>query len=92
MLRNQQLCRLYYDSYQDVDSRPVITTRDVVIVSGQQRTRRILGKRCDLYPLNHENRSWRNRCDRAIHMGFLHDEDFVVVWDRNRGGLCHFRL
>lgn len=76
MVRNQQMLRVYYDSYQDLDSRPIITTRDV---AGGEKTRRVLGKHSDQYPLKDENKQWSTRQDPTIYLRLFHDEDFAVM-------------
>ena len=89
MLRNQQLLRIFYDSYEHTDSRPIVTTQDVD-AGGWKRTRRVLGKRDDLYPMNHENKVWSHRSERNIHLGLCHDEDFTVLWDMVQGDCVVF--
>ena len=90
MLRNQQLLRIWYDSYQYPASRPVIMSRDADIIEGETRTRRTLGKRDDLYPLKHEDKDWSHRCDRDLHLRIAHDDDFTVLWDSISGDCVAF--
>lgn len=82
ILRNQQFVRVNYDSYDYMVGTPVITTGDIDNGGGEQvKTRRTMGKRDDLYPLNHANKAWSKRCDRNIHLKLHHDGDFMVLWD-----------
>ncbi|CAI4219755.1 unnamed protein product [Parascedosporium putredinis] len=91
VFRNQQFLRVYYDNYEAVDSRPVITTRDVdVEAGGWERTRRALEKRDDLYPLNFSNKVWDDSWDREIEIGLACDEDFTVWWVEREGDYVAF--
>ena len=70
--------------------RPTITTRDINLIVGEERTRTELGKRNDLYLLEHENKGRPKPRAVGNHRRFSHDEDFTVMWDRFCGDCVVF--
>jgi len=90
MLRNNQLVRMNYNKDGVLGLRPTITTRDINLIVGEERTRTELGKRNDLYLLEHENKGRPKPRAVGNHRRFSHDEDFTVMWDRFCGDCVVF--